>query len=114
MSVLYFTVLPGQGSCMGLLHAVYRTPVSSGAGTHCVYFPTSSDTCCLLSHATTCCLFCAVGGILLLGGGYLSIQSGATLSCWLLFGVIGGLEVLRGLVMLLMTRAYPVENLSAP
>ena len=56
----------------------------------------------------------AVSGILVLGGGYAGLQSGAPLNSWLLFGVVAGLELVRGGVMALMARAYPGENLSAP
>lgn len=40
--------------------------------------------------------------------------AGAATSPWLLFGVVGGLEVLRGGCMAVMVRCYPAENLSAP
>ena len=56
----------------------------------------------------------AVSGILVLGGGYVGLQSGAPFDSWLLFGVVAGLELVRGGAMAVMARAYPDENLSAP
>lgn len=66
----------------------------------------------ITSHpACVPCLCCAVSTVVVVGAGY---ATGAIVSPWLLFGLIAGMEAVRGLCLLLMRSRYPQENLSAP
>ncbi|WIA30035.1 hypothetical protein OEZ86_000130 [Tetradesmus obliquus] len=56
----------------------------------------------------------SVSTTLLVGVAYAAQQAALTASSWLLFKLICGCEVLRGLLVLLLARRYPHENLSAP